>query len=80
MHLVNHLSHIQQVDLEEEAQSAACDLVGSPTNGVTQLAPHGQTISMDPWLEDEQRGGERRCVMQLVCASQCKHRKFPEEL
>lgn len=47
-----HLSHFEQVDLEEEAQSAACDLVRSPANGVTQFAPHRQTISLDRWLED----------------------------
>lgn len=37
---VNHLSHIQQVDLEEEPQSTACDLIGSPTNGVAYFAAH----------------------------------------
>lgn len=53
---VNHLSHIQQVDLEEEAQGAACDLVGSPSDGVAEFAPHRQAISLGPWLEDKQRG------------------------
>lgn len=47
-----HLSYIQQVDLEEEAQSGSCDLVGGPTDGVAQFAPHGQTISLDHSLED----------------------------
>lgn len=71
--LVNHLSHIQQVDLEEEAQSAACDLVGSPADGIAQFAPHRQTISLVPWLQDKERAGQRRYVLQLVCASNCKH-------
>lgn len=53
---VNHLSHIQQVDLEEEAQGAARDLVGSPADGIAEFAPHRQAISLGPWLEDKQRG------------------------
>lgn len=56
--LANHLGDIQQEHLEKEAQSAACDLVGSSTNGITQFAPHRQTISMGLWLEDGQKGGD----------------------
>lgn len=56
--LVNHLSHVQQVDLEEEAQSAASDLVGRPADGVAQLAPHRQMMSLLLGLEDTHRGGD----------------------
>lgn len=70
--LVNHLSHIQQVDLEEECQSTACDLVWSPTDGITQFAPYRQTNTQVLRLEHKERGGQRRYVMKLVCALDCK--------
>ena len=37
---LTHLGHIQQVDLEKEAQRAACDLVGSPSDCIAQLTAH----------------------------------------
>lgn len=54
--LINHLGNIQQVDLEEEAESAACDLVGSSTNGIAQFAGHRQTTSLWRPLDDKERG------------------------
>lgn len=47
-----HLSHIQQEDLEEEAQSGACDLIGSSADGITQLAPKSETVPLDSLLKD----------------------------
>lgn len=47
-----HLSHIQQEDLEEEAQSSACDLIGSSADGVAQLAPTGETLMSSSLLKD----------------------------
>lgn len=46
-----HLSHIQQEDLEEEAHSAACDLVGGSADGITQLVPKSETVPLDSLLE-----------------------------
>ena len=47
-----HLSHIQQEDLEEEAQSSACDLIGGSADGVTQLAPESETVLSSTLLKD----------------------------
>lgn len=47
-----HLSHIQQEDLEKEAQSAACDLVGGSADGITQLVPNSETVPLDSLLEN----------------------------
>lgn len=52
----NHLGHIQQVDLEEEAEHAGCDLVGSPTDGVAQFVAHSQTALLLQPLEEERYG------------------------
>ena len=38
----SHLSHVQQVDLQEEAESTSCDLVGRSANRVAQLVADGQ--------------------------------------
>lgn len=48
-----HLSHVQQEDLEEEAQSAACDLVGGSADGITQLVPKRETVPSNSWLKEE---------------------------
>jgi len=61
--LSNHLSHIQQVDLEEEAQRTACDLVGSPADGIAQFIPHSQTSSLVLRL----KGNEREKTEEIVC-------------
>lgn len=58
----DHLSHIQQVDLEEESQSAACDLIGSSTDSVADFAAYRQTFSLDLWLKENERG----CVVESV--------------
>lgn len=39
-----HLSHIQQVDLQEEPQGAACQLVRGPSNCITELVANGQLL------------------------------------
>lgn len=52
--LVNHLSHIKQVDLEEEAQSAACYLVRGSPKSIAQFAPHRQpALPLFLWLEEK---------------------------
>lgn len=48
-----HLSHVQQEDLEEEAQSAACDLVGGSADGITQLVPKRETVPSNSLLKEE---------------------------
>lgn len=58
--MFNHLSHIQQVDLEEEPQGAACDLIGSSTNGIAYFAAYRQTISSDVRLEENKSGEQMR--------------------
>lgn len=55
--LLNHLGNIQQVDLEEEAESAACDLVWSPTDRIAQFAEHRQTTALACPLEDKKVRG-----------------------
>ena len=50
-----HLSHLEQVHLEEKAQRTACDLVRSPADGITQFAPYGQTISLDRLEDGEEK-------------------------
>lgn len=56
-----HLSHVQQVDLQEEAESAACDLVGRAAHGVAQLVAHGQAVS--PFrLEKRERVKEEHSI------------------
>lgn len=39
-----HLSHIQQVDLQEEPQGTACQLVRGPSNCITKLVANGQLL------------------------------------
>lgn len=34
---ITHLSYIQKIDLQEEAQGTSCDLVWCPTNGIADL-------------------------------------------
>lgn len=64
--LGNYLCHIEQVDLEEEAKSGACDLVGSPAKGIAQFTEHRQTISLGLQLEEKNTGGQRGNAVRLV--------------
>lgn len=57
----SHLCHIEQVDLKEEAQSAACDLIGSSTNGVAEFAPDRESTSPLLWLEMKKRKKDILC-------------------
>lgn len=49
-----YLCHIQQVDLEEEAQSTAGDLVGSAADGIAELAANGE-LPVAFFLQGEQK-------------------------
>lgn len=64
--LGNYLCHIEQVDLEEEAKSGACDLVGSPAKGIAHFTEHRQTISLGLQLEEKKRGEQRGNAVMLV--------------
>lgn len=57
-----HLSHVQQEDLEEEAQGAACDLVGGSADGITQLAPKRETVPSNSLLKEEISAPEDRSI------------------
>ena len=51
----SHLSHVQQVDLQEEAESTSCDLVGRSADGVAQLVADGQGAPLALRKDREER-------------------------
>lgn len=55
--LSSHLSHIQQVDLQEKAQSTSSYLIWRSSNGITQLTPDRQTpfLLLLPLLKEKER-------------------------
>lgn len=53
-----YLSHIQQVDLQEEPQGAACQLVRGPSNCITELVANGQLLLLLWFLLGRERKTE----------------------
>lgn len=65
----SHLGHIQQVDLKEEAQGAAGDLVGRPADGIAQLTAHWQAAPLVPLLGKKRRVEKMSCEDKRLCVS-----------
>ena len=63
----SHLSHVQQVDLQEEAESTSCDLVGRSADGVAQLVADGQGAPLALRKDREERliNGKQNCPRSL---------------
>lgn len=54
-----YLSHIQQVDLQEEPQGTACHLVGGPPNCIAKLVANGQLLFL-LWFLLGRRGKDEK--------------------
>lgn len=55
-----YLSHIQQVDLQEEPQGTACHLVGGPSNCIAKLVTNGQLLFLLRFLLGRRGKDEKR--------------------
>lgn len=57
---VTYLSHIQQVDLQEESQRTACQLVWGPSNCIAKLVANGQLLLLFWFLLGREAKNENR--------------------
>lgn len=55
-----YLSHIQQVDLQEEPQGTACHLVGGTPNCIAKLVANGQLLFLLGFLLGRRRKDEKK--------------------
>lgn len=74
---MTHLSYIEQIKLEKEAQGTSCHLIGCAADCIADLAPDRQPMLM---LGGKKRGNKKKLDQNvLTLSTECSCRKLLQE-